>query len=316
MSKFTKVAIIGAGAVGTATAYSILTRGICSEIVLIDINKEKAFGEILDMQHSIDYQTRNVKLLAGEYSDCKDADIVVLTVAAPTVGVKDRQQLRDITAKILSTVVPNVMSSGFNGIFLVVSNPVDSMTNYVKKLSGLPHNKVIGTGTILETARLKFILGQIANVNLRSIEACVVGEHGESMSIPWSHVRVGGKKFTEILLDNQEKYRHINLDEIHEKTRLAGHEVMKAKGNTQFGIASAVATLVTAILHDECKLYPVSAYLEGQYGIEGTYCGVPAIIGREGVIDIGVYKLEDNEIEKLRKSSEIIKASFENINLN
>lgn len=315
MNKSTKVAIIGAGAVGTATANSILSRGITSEIVLIDINKDKARGEILDMQHSVVFQTRNVILKHGEYSDCSDADIVVMTVAAPFDPSKglDRLLLRDKTANILKSVVPEVVSSGFNGIFIVVSNPVDSMTQLVKDLSGFDKSKVIGTGTILETARLKFALAKRMNVNANSIDAYVIGEHGESMVVPWSHVRVGGKEFLQIISDNKNKYSNDILEEIAHETKNTGHEVMKAKGNTQFGIASAVTAIVTSILHDEYKIHPISAYLEGEYGINGIYCGVPAIISREGVVDIGIYNLTDEENNEFISSANVIKQNYNGI---
>ncbi len=313
MSKLTKVAIIGAGAVGTATASSILARGIVSEIVLIDINKDKAFGEILDMQHSIEYQVRNTALKAGEYSDCKDADVVVLTLSAPFGGVLDRLLLRDKTASILKSVIPEVVKSGFDGIFVVVSNPVDVMTQLVKDLSGFHKSKVIGTGTILESSRLKFILGEMMGVSSKSIDAYVLGEHGDSMVIPWSHVRVASKPVLEIIADNQDKYADVDLDEIFDKTKNAGHVVMKAKGNTMFGIAAGVSAIVTAILHNECRTLPVSAYLEGEYGVDGVYCGVPAIIGREGIVDIGVYNLNEEEQKEFLHSAKVIKENYNSI---
>ncbi len=313
MNKSTKVVIIGAGAVGTATANCILTRGLTSEIVLVDINKNKALGEVLDMQHSMEYQVRNTILKAGEYEDCKDADIVILTVAAPFDGVLDRQLFRDKTAKILKSVVPEVTKSGFDGIFVVVSNPVDVMTQYVMELSGFDKSKVIGTGTILESSRLKFILGNMLNVNAKSIDAYVLGEHGDSMVIPWSHIRLASKPFLEVINDNKDIYGEVNLDEIYEKTKFAGHEVMKAKGNTMYGIASGVNAIVSAILLNEYRTLPVSAYLDGEYGVKGVYCGVPAVIGQDGIIDVGQYNLSAKEMEEFLYSAKVIKESFDGI---
>ncbi len=313
MSKSTKVAIIGAGAVGTATANSILTRGLASEIVLIDINKSKALGEVLDMQHSMEYQVRNTILKAGEYSDCSDADIVIITVAAPFDGVLDRLLFRDKTAKILDSVVPEVIKSGFDGIFIVVSNPVDVMTQYVKELSGFDKSKVIGTGTILESSRLKFILGNMLNVNAKSIDAYVLGEHGDSMVIPWSHIRLASKPFLEVVNDNKDIYGEVNLDEIYNKTKNAGHEVMKAKGNTMYGIASGVNAIVTAILLNEYRTLPVSAYLDGEYGLSDVYCGVPAVICQDGIVDVGEYNLSPEEKDEFLRSAKLIKESFDGI---
>ncbi len=314
MTKSTKVAIIGAGAVGTATANCILTNGVASEIVLIDINKDKAMGEVLDMQHSTVFLNSSIKLKAGEYSDCSDCDIVILTASGKFNGVLDRMLLRDTTANILRKIVPAVVDSGFKGIFIVVSNPVDVMTQLVRDLSGFDSSRVIGTGTILETARFKFTLGQYMSVNLNSIDAYILGEHGDSLVIPWSHINVGGKNVLEIIADNKEKYTDFSKAKFYDVVKNAGHEVMKAKGNTQFGIASSVCALVTAILQDECKSYPVSAYLEGQYGIDGVYCGVAAIIGREGILDVGVYNLDDKELELFKNSAKVIKENYDSLN--
>ncbi len=313
MSTGSKVVIVGAGAVGTATANSILSKAICSEIVLIDINKDKASGEIMDMQHSIVFHSRNVKLVAGDYSDCKDADIVILTVAAPFDGVFNRLLLRDKTANILKSVVPSVTESGFDGIFLVVSNPVDSMTWLVQELSGFPTNRVIGTGTILETARFKFTLGNIMNVDPHSVDAYIMGEHGDSMVVPWSHIRIGGKAFLDIINDNKEKFKDLFLEDIEIATKQAGNDVMKAKGNTMFGIANAVTSIVQSILRNECKTHPVSVYLDGEYGLDGVYCGAPAIIGSKGIVDVGVFNLTKDELEKFLNSANVIKENFNGI---
>lgn len=312
-SNVTKVVIIGAGAVGATTAFSLVVKGVAAEVVLVDINKKKAQGEVWDMQHSIDFQSRNVKLIAGDYDECKDADIVVITAAAPLNGETDRLKMQDKSATIVRSIMPAVMASGFDGIFVVVSNPVDVIAHLVKELSGFPKNRIIGTGTILETARLKQKIGQIMDMDLRSIDAYVMGEHGDSMMIPWSHVRAGGKNFCEILRDNQERMATVNLDEIVEQTKKAGLHVLNAKGNTQYGIAGAVTGIVTAILRDENKLHAVSAYLEGEYGINGIFCGVPAVLNRYGIKEIGEFNLTKEEEISLLKSAEIIRKSTERL---
>ena len=306
-SNVTKVVIVGAGAVGATVAFSLVVKGVAAEVTLIDINRQKAQGEIWDMQHSMDFQTRNVRVTLGDYASCKDADIVVITASAPFSGETSRLDMLHKSANIMRAIIPPIMQSGFDGIFIVVSNPVDIMTFLVRELSGFPKGRVIGTGTILETARLKQIIGQIMDMDLRSIDAYVMGEHGESMMVPWSHVRAGGKPFVEIITDNRGRFANVDLDEIVQKTKFAGTEVMQAKGNTQYGIASAVTGIVTAILRDENKIYPLSAYLEGEYDESGVYCGVPAMLNRHGVVEIGEFNLTENELTQFRHSVALLR---------
>lgn len=312
-SNVTRVVIIGAGAVGATTAFSLVVKGVAAEVVLIDVNRDKAQGEIWDMQHSMDFQSRNVRVLLGDYSDCRDADIVVITASAPFGGEKNRLELLAKSESIMKKIVPAVVESGFDGIFIVVSNPVDIMSYLVRKLSGFPKSRVIGTGTVLETARLKQIIGQIMDMDLRSIDAYVMGEHGDSMMVPWSHVRAGGKPFTEIVADNSERFANVNLDEIVERTKTAGSDVFRVKGNTQYGIASAVTGIVTAILRDENKIFPVSAYLDGEYGVNGIYCGVPALLNRHGMTEIGVFHLTEEELALFHRSAEILRENVERL---
>ncbi len=307
-SNVTKVVIVGAGAVGATTAFSLVVRGVAAEVVMIDVNRGKAQGEIWDMQHSMDFQSRNVRLTLGELTDCADADIVVVTASAPFSGETSRLQMLHKSEAIMRSIIPPIVQSGFDGIFIVVSNPVDVMTWLVRELSGFPKSRVLGTGTLLETARLKQILGQIMEMDPRSIDAYVMGEHGESMMVPWSHVRTGGKPFSEVLHDNRSRFVGVDLNELVDRTRLAGSEVLKAKGNTQYGIASAVTGIVTAILRDENKIYPVSAYLEGEYGIGGVYLGVPAMLNRHGVAEIGEFNLTPEELAQLHASAEVLRA--------
>lgn len=309
-SNVTKVVVIGAGAVGATTAFSLIVKGVAADVVLIDVNREKAQGEVWDLQHSMDFQSRNVRVVCGDYQECRDADIVVITAAAPMAGETDRLRMLKKTEGIIRSIVPAVLQNGFDGIFVVVSNPVDVMAHLVKELSGFPKNRVIGTGTILETARLKGMIGQIVGMDLRSIDAYVMGEHGDSMVVPWSHVRAGGKPFSEILSDNRHRFSSVDLETLMENTKKAGFHVLMAKGNTSFGIASAVTGIVTAILRDENRLYAVSAYLEGEYGIHGIYCGVPAILNRTGIQEIGEFNLVAEEQECLLASAGVIRAAI------
>lgn len=310
-----KVVIIGAGMVGSAAAFCLTTKGVSAEIVLVDVNKEKALGEVLDLQHSIEYQDRNVRLSAGTYDDCSDADIVVITASVPMSGVKNRLDMLEKNIGIMDDVVDSIMASGFNGHILVVSNPVDVLSYYVYKRSGLPKEQVIGTGTALETARLNQIIGHRMRIDPRSVKGYAIGEHGDSMMVPWSHVRVGGKGIDEIMEDNPERFEDIDLEQLVNETAKAGFEVLKRKGSTQFGIASAVTAIIGSILKDENRMMTVSALLDGEYGEKDVFCGVPAILGKEGIVDIGEFRLTDDESVKFKHSIDIIRKSIGTIDM-
>lgn len=280
-----KVVIIGAGLVGSSTAFSLITQGICDEVMIVDINKDKARGEVTDLCHCVEYLNRNVKVTEGDYKDCGDADIVVITAGAPPKANQTRLDTLEQSAKIVKTIVEPVMNSGFEGHFIVVSNPVDIIAFYVYKLSGLPKNQVIGSGTAMDSARLKFFIGEMLHVDPRSVQGYTMGEHGDSQMCPWSHVTVGGKRIVDILKDNDE-YKNVDLNEIVEKVTRVGFEILEVKGTTCYGIATTVAGITKAILNDENKIIPVSTLLEGEFGEYEVFCGVPVILNRGGVKDI------------------------------
>lgn len=307
-SNVTKVVIVGAGAVGSIAAFNLVAKGVAAEVVLVDVNKTKAQAEVWDLQHSLDFHSRNVRITLGEYEDCKDADIVVITASAPWTGENNRILMQDKTAAIMRSIVPSVMQSGFDGIFVVVSNPVDCISWQVMQLSGLPKNRVIGTGTILETARLKQIVGQLVGMDLHSVDAVAIGEHGDSLLIPWSHIRLGGKSIQQVLADNGKRFEDVDLNNLAQKVKYAGWHVMQAKGNTQFGIGSAVTAIVKAILQDDNKVYALSTYLDGEYGIKGIYCGVPAILGRDGIKEVAEFNLTEEEYKGLLQSADVIRS--------
>ncbi|MDA3845632.1 MAG: L-lactate dehydrogenase [Vallitaleaceae bacterium] len=310
-----KVVIIGAGMVGSATAYSLIVQGICAEVVLVDRNMDKAIGEALDLQHGIEFLNRNVHVRAGNYDECKDADVVVITASIPMHNIKSRNELLDQNIIIMDSVVAQIMASGFDGHIIVVSNPVDILSYYVYKKSGLPKNQVMGTGTSLETARLKKVIGNIVNIDPRSVHAYVIGEHGENMTVPWSHVLVGGKGFIEAVEDDIIRFKDVNLDKIVEETAQAGFEVYNRKGSTQYGIASATTGIIKSILHDERRMISISALLDGEYGEIDLFCGVPAILGKEGIIEIAQYHLTDDEAARFKKSTMAIKAHIAGLRL-
>ncbi len=302
-----KVVIIGAGAVGSATAFSLVTQGVCDEVVLTDINAEKAVGEVMDLQHCIEYLNRNVKVNAGSYEDCSDADIVVITASAPYIKGQNRLDMLETSEKIVKSIVEPIMKSGFDGHFVVISNPVDVISYYVYKLSGLPKNQIIGTGTALDTARLKCLIAKKIDVDPRSVHCTVMGEHGDSQMVPWSRVTVGGKDFFNIIADNKDRLEGTRLDELVKETAEAGWEIMHRKGNTNCGIATSAAGIIKAILQDENKIIPVSTLLCGEYGESGVFAGVPAVLNRSGVKEVVEVRMEEEELKQFKNSVSVIR---------
>lgn len=305
--KTSKVAVVGCGLVGSSTAFSLVTQGVCDEILMIDINQERALGEVLDLRDTIKYLDRNVKVRTASYADCSDVDIIVITAGAPPQKGQTRLDTLEVSAKIVKTIVDPVMASGFDGIFIVVSNPVDIIAHYVYKLSGLPKNQVIGTGSSLDTSRLQNFIAELVNVDPRSVYAYSMGEHGDSQMVPWSTVTVAGKSFNDIIQDNKDLVGDVDLDEIVKKTTREGWEIYNRKGTTYYGIATACAGIIKAILYDENRIIPVSTLLEGEYGETEVFAGVPTILNRTGAADILEIHMTDEELNKFHQSVEILR---------
>lgn len=305
--KTSKVAVVGCGLVGSSTAFSLVTQGVCDEILMIDINEERALGEVLDLRDTIKYLDRNVKVRTASYADCSDVDIIVITAGAPPQKGQTRLDTLEVGAKIVKTIVDPVMASGFDGIFIVVSNPVDIIAHYVYKLSGLPKNQVIGTGSSLDTSRLQNFIAELVNVDPRSVYAYSMGEHGDSQMVPWSTVTVAGKSFNDIIQDNKDLVGEVDLDEIVKKTTREGWEIYNRKGTTYYGIATACAGIIKAILYDENRIIPVSTLLEGEYGETDVFAGVPTILNRTGAADILEIHMTDEELDKFHQSVEILR---------
>ena len=304
--KKSKVAVVGCGLVGSSTAFSLVTQGVCDEILMIDINEERALGEVMDLRDTIKYLDRNVKVKVGTYADCTDVDIIVITAGAPPKAGQTRLDTLEVSAKIAKAIVEPVMASGFDGIFVVVSNPVDMIAYFVYKLSGLPKNQVIGTGTSLDTSRLQNFIGEMVNVDPRSVYAYSMGEHGDSQMVPWSTVTVAGKSLYDIIQDNQEIVGDVDLDEIVLKVAREGWEIYNRKGTTYYGIASACVGIIKAILYDENKIIPVSTLLEGEYGQQDIYAGVPCILNRTGVADVLEIHMTEEELHKFQHSADVL----------
>lgn len=308
-----KVAIVGCGLVGSTTAFSLITQGICDEVMLIDVNKERSYGEMLDLKDSIEYLNRNVKVCTGEYEDCGDMDIIIITAGAPPKPGQSRLDTLEASARICKSIVEPIMKSGFDGIFIAISNPVDIIAHYIYKLSGLPKNQVIGTGTAIDSARLQDYIAQLAKVDPRSVNAYSMGEHGDSQMVPWSAVTIGGKPFYDVIADNKEMIGDVDLDELVHKTAQKGWEILKRKGTTYYGIGTACAGIVKAILNDENRIIPVSTLLEGEYGEKDVYAGVPVVLNRSGAYDVLEIHMAPGELARFKESTKLIREYTEKV---
>ncbi|WP_459477240.1 L-lactate dehydrogenase [Clostridium saccharoperbutylacetonicum] len=309
-----KVVVVGTGAVGAAVAFDIVRNHVCDDLILIDINKEKAWAEATDLQHSLGYSGSKMRIKDGEYNECSDADIVVIAAALPYITGQTRLDMIEKAAGIMNNIVPKVMESGFSGIFVVITNPVDVMSYYVHKLSGIAANKVIGTGTALDSARLRYHLADVMNVDPQSVHALCMGEHGDSQIIPWSQITVGGKRFLDIINDNKVRLEGFNINTVTEDIKKIAYRIVNAKGATTFGIAATTVQIIRAVLNDENKVIPVSAMLNGEYDEENIYIGVPAVLNSQGVKELVEYHLSDDEMVELKKSISIIKEYNEKLN--
>ena len=303
-----KIIIVGAGVVGTTIAYSIVNQNICKEIVIIDINKDKAEGEALDMMHTMDFMTYKTTVRSGDYNDAADADIAIITASVPmNSNLSSRMELLNKNMSVIKSIVTSLMENKFNGIMIVVSNPVDIMTYYAYKISGLPKEKVIGSGTTLDTARLRYHLAKDLTVAPSSIDAYVVGEHGDSEMILWSTATIGGKSIDNVFKDNKDKIGDNPYERLLEEVKMAGWDVFNKKGNTSYGIAASVTSITKSILYDENKIYPVSVYLDGEYGVKDIYISVPTIISSVGAKEIVLLNMKDEEKLKFKNSCNVLK---------
>lgn len=309
MNSKRKVVLVGAGFVGTSFAYSALNQGGIDELVLIDVNKDKIIGEEMDLSHGLPYAPHKMLIKAGDYSECKDANIVVITAGLAQKPGQSRLELAVANAKIMKDITQNVMKNGFKGVFIVASNPVDLMSYVVAEVSGLPKSKVIGSGTVLDTARLRYLIAEYIGVSSKNIHAYILGEHGDSSLVPWEHCYVGCKKITDIM---KEKHNPMeNLKRIHDYVWQAAYDIIEKKKATYYGIGMALNRLVRAVLDDENSILTVSTYQNNEYGQKGMYIGVPAIINKNGVKDILELKLNEEDQKKFDHSCDIMKENIE-----
>lgn len=301
-----KAAVIGCGFVGSATAFTLMQSRLFSELVLLDVNMEKADGEAKDIAHGIPFAGQ-MKIYAGTYDDAADAAIIIITAGANQKPGETRLDLVQKNTAIYQSIIPEIVKRDFGGILLIVSNPVDILTYVALKLSGLPENRVLGSGTVLDTARLKYALGEHLGVDSRSVHSFIIGEHGDSEIAAWSSTNVSGIP----LNDFCEMRGHFNhdaaMDAIAEKVKNSAYEIISKKQATYYGIAMSVKRICECIVRNERSILPVSAMMHGEYGIADITLSMPAIVGIGGVETHVPIALSEEEAEKLVESAKKLK---------
>jgi len=302
-----KVVLVGTGAVGTAYAYSLVNQGFISELVLVDLNEERAMGEAMDLVHGMAFAPSHIDVHSGTYEDCKDAQIVCITAGANQKPGETRLELVEKNAKIMRSITQEILKSGFGGIFLIASNPVDIMTHVVQKESGFDPSRVIGSGTTLDTARFKVLLGEYLELDPRNVHAVIIGEHGDSELSVFSQASIGTENLDKVLKRRNKNGDIENLGKIFVKVRDAAYEIINRKGVTNFGIGMALARITKAILNNEHSILPVSCLLENKYSQNDIYMSVPAVVNRQGIKEVIELDLHENEKELFRKSANALK---------
>ena len=310
-----KVVLIGTGMVGMSYAYALLNQGACDELVLIDIDKERARGEAMDLNHGLAFSSSNMKIYAGEYSDCADADIVVIAAGVAQKPGESRLDLLQRNTSVFKSIVDPVTQSGFNGIFLVATNPVDIMTRITCALSGFNPRRVLGSGTALDTARLRYLLGEYFSVDPRNMHAYVIGEHGDSEFVPWSQAMLATKPILEICKESGGKYHYEDMEKISEEVRGAAQKIIRAKKATYYGIGMAMVRITKAIFGNENSVLTVSAMMRGDYGETEVFIGVPCIVNRNGIQRVITLSLTEEELKKFQNSCATLKEFYSGLKL-
>ncbi|MED3842806.1 L-lactate dehydrogenase [Geobacillus stearothermophilus] len=303
----TRVVVIGTGFVGASYVFALMNQGIADEIVLIDANESKAIGDAMDFNHGKVFAPKPVDIWHGDYDDCRDADLVVICAGANQKPGETRLELVDKNIAIFRSIVESVMASGFQGLFLVATNPVDILTYATWKFSGLPHERVIGSGTILDTARFRFLLGEYFSVAPQNVHAYIIGEHGDTELPVWSQADIGGVPIRKLVESKGEEAQK-ELEHIFVNVRDAAYQIIEKKGATYYGIAMGLARVTRAILHNENAILTVSAYLDGPYGERDVYIGVPAVINRNGIREVIEIELNDEEKNRFHHSAATLKS--------
>ena len=312
---FRKVAVVGCGFVGSSSAFALMQSGLFSEMVLLDVNHAKAEGEAMDIGHGTSISSP-MNIYAGDYSDIKDAAIIIVTAGAAQKPGETRLDLIKKNIQIHSGIMAEIKAQNPEGILLIVANPVDILTYYAQKASGMPENRVFGSGTVLDSARLRYLLGTRLDVDSRSVHAYVIGEHGDSEICTWSMANVSGVPLADFFalrgmggdLDMK-----VAQEDIAEDVKNAAYKIIERKNATYYGIAMSVVRICRAILRDEKSILPVSTALHGEYGISDVSLSVPAIVGRNGVEELVPISLSEEERAKLSESAAVLKKTMEGV---
>ena len=313
--KVNKIAIIGAGGVGATTAFALMVKGIASKIVLIDINKEKAKGEAMDIDHGASF-VPPVEINSGNYSECKNADIIIITAGANQEPGETRLDLVEKNTEIFKQIIPSITEYNQEGILLVVTNPVDILTYISYKLSGFPKERVIGSGTVLDSSRFRSLISRHCKVAANNVHGYIIGEHGDSEVPVWSLTNIAGAK-----LDNycpvcdRNCESSTNRQEIEEKVKNAAYEIIEKKGATYYAIALAVTRIVRAILRDENAVLTISSLMQGQYGIEDICLSLPTIVNNSGVRRVLNLPLNSEEKKSFLESATALQEIISNLDL-
>ncbi len=312
--KTNKISIIGAGFVGSTTAFALMNDNIASEIVIVDINKEKAEGEAMDLYQGNVFVSP-VKIIAGDYPDTKDSDIVIITAGLAQKPGETRLDLVNRNIEIYKQLIPSIVEYNPDAILLVVSNPVDILTQVTYELSGFPAHRVIGSGTVLDTARFQSALSKKFGVDARNIQANIIGEHGDSEIATWSLTTIAGLTIEQYCENMGIEFDQSMADEITQDVKTAAYEIINRKGYTNYAVALAITRIVKAILRDENSILTVSSLLDGAYGITGVYTSVPTVVGRVGTKNNVEVPYSSSEVDALRDSAELLGNIIKNSNL-
>ena len=305
-------AIVGCGNVGATTAYALMHSRLLSKLVLIDINKKKSFGESEDISHSLPFNSP-MEIVSGDYSDISDCGIIIITAGVNQTPDQTRLDLLQKNARIFRSIVNSIVEYNRDAILLVVTNPVDILTYITLEESGYPSCRVIGSGTVLDTARLKEKVGKYLGVDSRNVHSFVIGEHGDSEVAVWSSANVSGIDLDSYCVERKIEIDHSNLDRLAAEVMTSAYRIIEAKGATYYGIADSVRRIVSAIVNDEHTILPVSARLSGEYGVYNVCMGIPCIVGRNGIEQILEIPLNKSENARLLASSESLKDAISNL---
>lgn len=314
MINYRKAVMVGCGFVGSASVFSLMQSGLFSEIAMIDADESKAEGEAMDISHGIPF-ARQMQVYAGSYDDVKDAGIVIVTAGANQKPGETRLDLVNKNVGIFKQIIPEIVKRNFDGILLIVANPVDILTHVAQKLSGLPENQVIGSGTVLDTGRLKYNLGQHLDVDSRSVHAFIIGEHGDSEIAAWSSANVSGIPLNDFC-EMRGHYQHEeSMRRIAEEVKNSAYEIIQRKHATYFGVAMAVRRICEVIVRDEKSIIPVSTAMHGEYGIDGVVLSMPCIVGKNGIENKVPIRLSEEEIHSLQESGNVLKGILDGLDL-